>query len=129
SILFPVLPPAESEAVEICSESVADPSRTGQIDEPTEVFSPAGLLHPILLPKLYPPLFDLYALYNEKEDDVYWKRVLHWNRQPDIALMSYLGLAQDFWLVEESAYANPRQRLSNVKECSYTGAIDMLQRL
>jgi len=57
------------------------------------VFSPAGLLHPLLLPKLYPPLFDLYALYNEKEDEVYWKRVLHWNRQPDVALMSYLGLA------------------------------------
>ena len=60
----------------------------------SEVFSQAGLLHPLLLPKLYPTLFDLYALYNEKEDEVYWKRVLHWNRQPDVGLMAYLGLAQ-----------------------------------
>ncbi len=53
-----------------------------------------GLLYPLLLPKIYPPLFDLYALYNDKEDEKYWERVLKLNRQGDMALMAYLGIEQ-----------------------------------
>ena len=54
--------------------------------------TPASLLHPLLLPKIYPPLFNLYALYNEKDDDRYWKRIRLWNKQSNLALMSYLGV-------------------------------------
>lgn len=57
-----------------------------------EVVSAVSLLHPLFLPKIYPPLFTLYALYNEKEDERYWKRVSHWNKQSDVALMAYLGM-------------------------------------
>lgn len=59
-----------------------------------EVITPGGLLHPILLPKVYPPLFDLYALFNDKEDEKYWERVQRLNRQGDMALMAYLGIDQ-----------------------------------
>uniref|UniRef100_A0A8B9M0G4 Alsin Rho guanine nucleotide exchange factor ALS2 b n=1 Tax=Astyanax mexicanus TaxID=7994 RepID=A0A8B9M0G4_ASTMX len=50
------------------------------------------LLLPVLLPRLYPPLFTLYALEKEKEDDVYWECVLRLNKQPDLALLAFLGL-------------------------------------
>jgi amyotrophic lateral sclerosis 2 protein len=53
--------------------------------------TPDGLLLPLLLPKIYPPLFTLFALHNE-DDEKYWRRIRHWNKQSDIALMSYLGL-------------------------------------
>jgi len=58
----------------------------------SEWVTPASLLHPLLLPKIYPPLFNLYALYNEKDDDRYWKRIRLWNKQSNLALMSYLGV-------------------------------------
>lgn len=58
------------------------------------VFTATGLLYPILLPKIYPPLIDLYALYNEKNDDRYWERVTKLNRQSDMGLMAYLGIEQ-----------------------------------
>ena len=58
----------------------------------SEWVTPAALLHPLLLPKIYPPLFNLYALYNEKDDDRYWKRIRLWNKQSNLALMSYLGV-------------------------------------
>ena len=54
----------------------------------------AGLLYPILLPKIYPPLFDLYALYNDRDEDRYWERVSKLNRQGDMALMAFLGIEQ-----------------------------------
>ena len=63
----------------------------------SEVATPGGLLHPLLLPRIYPPLFTLYALYNEKEDSNYWKRINHWNKQTDMGLMSSLGVDQ--WVV------------------------------
>ena len=60
----------------------------------SEVVSAGGLLHPMLLPKIYPPLFDLYALHNDREDDRYWERVKKLNKQGDIGLMAYLGIDQ-----------------------------------
>jgi hypothetical protein len=59
-----------------------------------EVVSAGGLLHPVLLPKIYPPMFDLYALYNDKMDEKYWERVQKLNKQGDVALMAYLGVDQ-----------------------------------
>lgn len=56
------------------------------------VVTSSGLLLPVLLPRLYPPLFMLYALDNEREEDVYWECVLRLNKQPDTALLSFLGV-------------------------------------
>ncbi|UYV83609.1 ALS2 [Cordylochernes scorpioides] len=61
------------------------------------VVSPAGIFHPILLPRLYPPLFTLYALHNEKADEHYWERLLKWNKQSDVALLAFLGVNPKFW--------------------------------
>lgn len=58
------------------------------------VVSSSALLLPVLLPRLYPPLFTLYALDKEKEDDVYWDCVLRLNKQPDLALLAFLGVQQ-----------------------------------
>ena len=52
-----------------------------------------SLLQPILLPKIFPALFDLYALHCEKDDDKYWERVQKLNKQGDMSLMAYLGVA------------------------------------
>lgn len=54
--------------------------------------SSSSLLLPILLPRLYPPLFTLYALDSERDDDVYWDCVLRLNKQPDLALLAFLGV-------------------------------------
>jgi hypothetical protein len=59
-----------------------------------EIVTAPSLLYPILLPKIYPPLFDLYALYCDREDDRYWERATKLNRQGDMALMAFLGIDQ-----------------------------------
>lgn len=59
---------------------------------PRFVVSGSSLLLPILLPRLYPPLFTLYALDSERDDDVYWDCVLRLNKQPDHALLAFLGV-------------------------------------
>lgn len=56
------------------------------------VVTGSGLLLPVLLPRLYPPLFMLYALDNDREEDIYWECVLRLNKQPDIALLGFLGV-------------------------------------
>lgn len=56
------------------------------------VVGSSALLLPVLLPRLYPPLFTLYALDKEREDDVYWECVLRLNKQPDLALLAFLGV-------------------------------------
>ena len=52
----------------------------------------SSLLHPLILPRLYPPLFTLYALHTEKMDAVYMERLHQLNKRGDIALMSFLGV-------------------------------------
>lgn len=56
------------------------------------VVTGSGLLLPVLLPRLYPPLFMLYALDNDREEDVYWECVLRLNKQTDLALLGFLGV-------------------------------------
>ena len=64
--------------------------------------SASTLLLPLLLPRVYPPLFTLYALYNEKEDNLYWDRLQKWNRQSDLALMNFLGVDPKFYDEEKN---------------------------
>lgn len=71
-------------------------------DELPRVVSAKTLLLPVLLPRLYPPLFTLYVLHNQKQDDLYWDRLQKWNRQSDLALMNFLGVDAKFF-VEENA--------------------------
>jgi amyotrophic lateral sclerosis 2 protein len=76
--------------------------------------TPATLLYGLLLPKIYPPLFNLYALFNEKDDDRYWKRIRLWNKQSNVALMAYLGVDR------YGANSNPCLSCANDKPYSIT---------
>lgn len=56
--------------------------------------SSSSLLLPVLLPRLYPPLFTLYTLEKEREEEVYWNCVLRLNKQPDLALLAFLAVQE-----------------------------------
>ncbi|KAI8761234.1 alsin, partial [Biomphalaria glabrata] len=139
-ILFPALP-ANGGPVHVYPQShYKDIARTSEeaqefiegleVEDPNiYVLTAPGLLYPILLPKIYPPLFDLYALYNEASDDRYWERVSKLNRQSDMGLMAYLGIEQRFWLMEDILEHDKTQKLSTIKDVCYAEAVDVLQQL
>ncbi|KAH9513797.1 agglutinin-like protein 2 [Bulinus truncatus] len=139
-VLFPALP-ANGGPVHVYPQSqMKDIPRTTEeaqefiegleVEDPNIfVLTAAGLLYPILLPKIYPPLFDLYALYNEVNDDRYWERVTKLNRQSDMGLMAYLGIEQRFWLMDDILQQGKTQKLSTIKDVCYAEAVDALQQL
>uniref|UniRef100_A0A4W6DL58 Alsin Rho guanine nucleotide exchange factor ALS2 n=1 Tax=Lates calcarifer TaxID=8187 RepID=A0A4W6DL58_LATCA len=97
--LFPDLP-EEGGLIPEPTANAEDKKEPDATDAPLEspkpgrVVSSSALLLPVLLPRLYPPLFTLYALDKEREDDVYWECVLRLNKQPDLALLAFLGVQQ-----------------------------------
>uniref|UniRef100_A0A665SZJ7 VPS9 domain-containing protein n=1 Tax=Echeneis naucrates TaxID=173247 RepID=A0A665SZJ7_ECHNA len=97
------------------------------------VVSSSALLLPVLLPRLYPPLFTLYALDKEREDDVYWECVLRLNKQTDLALLSFLGVQQKFWPVSipssMPALGEKQQVLSSTKDACFASAVETLQQI
>uniref|UniRef100_A0A8B9GGF2 Alsin Rho guanine nucleotide exchange factor ALS2 n=1 Tax=Amazona collaria TaxID=241587 RepID=A0A8B9GGF2_9PSIT len=102
--LFPDLPEEGSTIPFVATETKGRRSFcSGKSDsrsespEPGYVVTSFGLLLPVLLPRLYPPLFMLYALDNEREEDIYWECVLRLNKQSDMALLSFLGVQAKFW--------------------------------
>uniref|UniRef100_A0A8C4NAW5 Uncharacterized protein n=1 Tax=Eptatretus burgeri TaxID=7764 RepID=A0A8C4NAW5_EPTBU len=88
-----------------------------------------GLVLPILLPRLYPPLFTIYALQHECRDELYWERVLRLNKQSDVGLLSFLGVQQMFWPIDESLLLEGRQRLSTIRDECFASAVDSLQQI
>lgn len=80
-------------------ESHAKP--TSLSDDTSTPITAGDLMLPVLLPRLYPTLFTLYALRHESEDRSYWERVTRLNRHPDVALLSFLGVKPKFWLLDE----------------------------
>uniref|UniRef100_A0A8P4KN59 Alsin Rho guanine nucleotide exchange factor ALS2 b n=1 Tax=Dicentrarchus labrax TaxID=13489 RepID=A0A8P4KN59_DICLA len=98
----------------------------------SRVVSSSALLLPVLLPRLYPPLFTLYALDKEREDDVYWECVLRLNKQPDLALLAFLGV-QKFWPVSISdsmpALGEKQPVLSSTKDACFASAVETLQQI
>ncbi|XP_064466211.1 alsin-like isoform X2 [Ornithodoros turicata] len=93
-ILFPDLPP-EDKPLFLSLDGDADPSED-DFDINGECVTPNTVVQPILLPRLYPSLSTLYALNNEKEDKHYWERLMKWNKQSDLSLMTFLGVDQKF---------------------------------
>lgn len=81
-VLFPDL--HDEEFVLLSNETV-----DGVVETPINSMS---LLHPLLLPRLYPPLFTLYALLTEKTDAIYTEKLYYLNKRGDIALLSFLGV-------------------------------------
>ncbi|XP_015515651.1 alsin isoform X2 [Neodiprion lecontei] len=117
TLLFPALPPGGQELILETEDS-----------EESKVVSAAAILHPILLPRVHSALFVLYALHNKKEDDAYWKRLMKWNKQPDITLMAFLGIDPKFW---KSATTNHigEHPLPNDAEQLFGDAVETLQQL
>ncbi|XP_047544679.1 alsin [Vanessa atalanta] len=126
-LLFPALP---SEGTDIVlpyktKEDPDDNEESNPIDG--EVVSAASLLQPTLLPRVHPALFVLYALHNKREDDLYWRRLLKWNKQPDITLMAFLGIDQKFWATNQNHQSSPP--FSPMKEQLFNEAVETLQQL
>ncbi|XP_043931046.1 alsin isoform X2 [Protopterus annectens] len=136
--LFPDLP--EEGSVITCTASEADAHphlylQTSVKDSGSEspvfgmMVTSSGLLLPMLLPRLYPPLFTLYALENEREEDVYWDCVLRLNKQPDLALLSFLGVQQKFWPMAVRSLGEKEKVLSNSKDSCFSTAVECLQQI
>ncbi|XP_039907368.1 alsin isoform X2 [Simochromis diagramma] len=113
-----------------------EPNSTDALPEspkPARVVSSSALLLPVLLPRLYPPLFTLYALDKEREDDVYWECVLRLNKQPDLALLAFLGVQQKFWPVSIPASlpapGEKQQVISSTKDACFASAVETLQQI
>ncbi|BES88813.1 Vacuolar sorting protein 9 (VPS9) domain [Nesidiocoris tenuis] len=92
-VLFPALPPATSDMVVSGCDT-------------EEVITMCGILHPIILPKLYSSLLILYSLHNQTQNDTYWKRLLKWNRHPDSTLLAFLGVDKKFWQSDDDTTPN-----------------------
>uniref|UniRef100_A0A3P8Q1P4 Alsin-like PH-like domain-containing protein n=1 Tax=Astatotilapia calliptera TaxID=8154 RepID=A0A3P8Q1P4_ASTCA len=91
----------------------------------SRVVSSSALLLPVLLPRLYPPLFTLYALDKEREDDVYWECVLRLNKQPDLALLAFLGVQQ----YRVCSAVRLVQVISSTKDACFASAVETLQQI
>ncbi|XP_028319694.1 alsin isoform X3 [Gouania willdenowi] len=106
---------------------------------PGRVVSSSSLLLPVLLPRLYPPLFTLYALDKEREDDLYWECVLRLNKQPDLSLLAFLGVQQKFWPVsvssgifnsgEKQPVLSVSEVVSSTKDVCFSSAVETLQQI
>ncbi|KAK7893528.1 hypothetical protein WMY93_022680 [Mugilogobius chulae] len=135
--LFPDLPEEGGQIPETSNKSTEKQgSSEGALLEspkPVRVVSSSGLLLPVLLPRLYPPLFTLYALDKEKEDDLYWECVLRLNKQADLALLAFLGVQQKFWpVVTPDSTVAPGQRtqvLTSTKDACFASAVETLQQI
>ncbi|XP_075036244.1 alsin [Mixophyes fleayi] len=100
-----------------------------QSPEPGYVVTSSGLLLPVLLPRLYPPLFMLYALEHEKEEDAYWECVLRLNKQSDTALLAFLGVQEKFWPTNINFLGENKKVLSSTKDCCFASAVECLQQI
>lgn len=98
-------------------------------DNGSQMITCCSLLLPVLLPRLYPPLFTLYALDNEQEEDIYWECVLRLNKQPDLALLGFLGVQQKFWPITVSVQGEKIEIQSTTKEVCFASAVESLQQI
>ncbi|XP_023695845.2 alsin isoform X1 [Paramormyrops kingsleyae] len=134
--LFPDLPEEGAVIPGPASESpekrvLSSPNEAPQLEspQPGRVVSSSALLLPVLLPRLYPPLFTLYALEKEREEDVYWECVLRLNKQPDLALLAFLGVQRKFWPVSISVLGEKFEVLPNTKDACFASAVETLQQI
>lgn len=97
--------------------------------EPGYVVTSSGLLLPVLLPRLYPPLFMLYALDNDREEDIYWECVLRLNKQPDLPLLGFLGVQRKFWPATLSILGESKKVLPSTKDACFASAVECLQQI
>ncbi|XP_052004205.1 alsin-like [Xyrauchen texanus] len=132
--LFPGLP---EEGGFIVDSSSSSDEGTDSLNNSTHsetpqqgwIVSSSSLLLPVLLPRLYPPLFTLYTLEKEREEEVYWNCVLRLNKQPDLAILAFLGVQQKFWPISISVLGEKKQVLPNTKDACFATAVETLQQI
>ncbi|XP_063067833.1 alsin isoform X2 [Engraulis encrasicolus] len=122
--LFPDLPDEGCVIPE-----TADETTEAHLEVPRRVVSSSALLLPVLLPRLYPPLFTLYALDKEKEDDAYWECVSRLNKQSDQALLVFLGVNQKFWPASTANQGENQEVASSPKDGCFAAAVETLQQI
>ncbi|KAG7502317.1 alsin-like isoform X2 [Solea senegalensis] len=93
------------------------------------VVSCSSLLLPLLLPRLYPPLFTLYCLQEEQKETQYWERILRLNQQPDQSLLNFLGVQKKFWPEWMSVLGEKKQIVSSSKDACFVSAVETLQQI
>ncbi|KAL0985662.1 hypothetical protein UPYG_G00160170 [Umbra pygmaea] len=118
--LFPDLP---EEGTFILSDLNTSPETNQQ----GWVVSSSTLVLPVLLPRLYPPLFSLYTLDKEPEERLYWDAVLRLNKHPDRPLLELLGVQQKFWPVTISVLGEKEEVLPTTKDACFASAVETLQ--
>ncbi|KAM7407669.1 hypothetical protein PAMA_003415 [Pampus argenteus] len=128
--LFPGLPDDGG----IILDTPVSPSKSKRNSDASEqgcvlVVSCSSLLLPLLLPRLYPPLFTLYCLQEEPEEAQYWERILRLNKQPDQSLLSFLGVQEKFWPVWMSILGEKKQIVSSSKDACFVSAVETLQQI
>ncbi|XP_070694071.1 alsin-like [Pempheris klunzingeri] len=128
--LFPGLPDDGG----IIPDAPASPSKSRHNSSTSEqgsvvVVSCSSLLLPLLLPRLYPPLFTLYCLQEEQKEAQYWERILRLNKQPDQSLLSFLGVQEKFWPVWMSILGEKKQIVSSSKDACFVSAVETLQQI
>uniref|UniRef100_A0A3P8SXH2 Alsin Rho guanine nucleotide exchange factor ALS2 n=1 Tax=Amphiprion percula TaxID=161767 RepID=A0A3P8SXH2_AMPPE len=129
--LFPELP-EDAEQGEIFHVLL---SSSTSLSSSVVVVSCSSLLLPLLLPRLYPPLFTLYCLQEEPEEAQYWERILRLNKQPDQSLLSFLGV-QDVFTVAASMLSSvthfslhSSQIVSSSKDACFVSSVETLQQI
>ncbi|KAI5628041.1 alsin, partial [Silurus asotus] len=93
------------------------------------IVSCTTLLLPVLLPRLYPLLFTLYAQESEREEEVYWECVMRLNKQPDLSLLTFLGVPQKFWPVSISLLGEIKDVLPSSINACFATAVETLQQI
>uniref|UniRef100_A0A9J7YMG9 Alsin Rho guanine nucleotide exchange factor ALS2 a n=2 Tax=Cyprinus carpio TaxID=7962 RepID=A0A9J7YMG9_CYPCA len=132
--LFPGLPEDGGFILDSSSSSDegTDPLNSStHLETPQQgwIVSSSSLLLPVLLPRLYPPLFTLYTLEKEREEEVYWSCVLRLNKQPDLALLAFLAVQEKFWPVSVSVLGKKKQVLPSTKDACFATAVETLQQI
>ncbi|XP_060786136.1 alsin isoform X2 [Neoarius graeffei] len=107
----------------LTSSTRSDSSQQGWI------VSSTTLLLPVLLPRLYPPLFTLYTQEREREEEVYWECLLRLNKQPDLSLLTFLGVPQKFWPVSISVLGEIKDVLPSSMNACFATAVETLQQI
>ncbi|XP_011487920.1 alsin-like isoform X3 [Oryzias latipes] len=93
------------------------------------VVSCSSLLLPLLLPRLYPPLFELYCQQEEQEEAQYWQRIITFNKQPDQSLLSFLEVQEKFWPHWMLILGEKKQIVSSSKDACFVSAVETLQQI
>jgi len=76
-----------------------DPEASGDMvmEDESVLITPDYLLFPLILPSIYPALFNLYIQKEGQNDREYWHRITRWNKHTDAALLTFFDVDFSTW--------------------------------